>query len=268
MTTSLLEAARELALLTGAVALRRYREHLRGQRLSVETKSDGSPVSNADRESEHAAREWLASRFPEDGILGEELGASRPEARRVWCIDPIDGTKSFLGGAPLWGTLVAVVEGQDILAGAAAFPATDGWIAAAPGEGCVCEAGPARVSAIDRLASATVLTTDERFPDALHCVDPWRRVAAEARIARTWGDAYGYYLVATGRAELMTDGRLAAWDAACWKPIIEEAGGVFTDWLGEATGLGQGAIATNAELGSVIREHLGVPKRTTNGDRT
>lgn len=267
MTTTLLEAARELALLTGAVALRRYREHLRGDRLAVETKSDGSPVSNADREAEQAARDWLATRFPDDGILGEELGASRPDAKRVWCIDPIDGTKSFLGGAPLWGTLVAIVEGPDVLAGAAAFPATDAWIAAAPGAGCSCEAGTARVSAIARLGLATVLTTDERFPDALDCVDPWRRVAAEARVARTWGDAYGYYLVATGRAELMTDGRLAAWDAACWKPIVEEAGGVFTDWHGEATALGQGAIATNAALASILRAHLGVPTPATTGAR-
>jgi len=260
MTTPriLLEAARELALLAGSVALVRYHDHLRGRPLRVERKADGSPVSSADREVEHIARDWLGRHFPEDGVVGEELGAVRPEARRVWCIDPIDGTKSFLGGAPLWGTLVAVAEGETVLAGAAAFPATGAWIAAAPGEGCECESGPARVSELASLEEATVLTTDKRFPNALHCVEPWRKVAGAARIARTWGDAFGYYLVATGRAELMTDGRLASWDAACWKPIIDEAGGVFTDWKGESTGFGEGAIATNTALATDVRERLGV----------
>ncbi len=255
----LMDAARELALVAGGVALARWHDHLAGRSLAVERKADGSPVSNADREVEHVAREWLSRRFPQDGVVGEELGALRPDARRVWVIDPIDGTKSFLGGVPLWGTLIAVAEGEVVLAGAAAFPATGGWIAAAPGEGCESDAGPARVSSIATLDEATVLTTDERFPDALHCVAPWRELAVGARIARTWGDAFGYYQVAIGRAEVMTDGRLAAWDAACWKPIIDEAGGVFTDWKGVSTGFGEGAIATNAALATDVRDRLGVP---------
>ncbi len=251
-----LEAALELARLTGAVALAHYRAHQRARSLSVETKADGSPVSIADRASEEAARAFLAERFPRDGVLGEELGASNPDARRRWCIDPIDGTKSFLRGVPLWGSLVALVEGDLVLAGAASFPVTGEIIAAAPGEGCVTDGVMAGVSDVIDLADATVLTTDERFPDIPACEAPWRALAARAKIARTWGDCYGYYLVATGRAELMTDGRLSPWDAACFQPIIEEAGGVFTDWRGHRTSFGEGVIATNRGVAEAARALL------------
>lgn len=261
MTTpsSLRDAAREVAAVAGTVALVHFQAHLRGRRLREERKADGSPVSAADRAAEQAARDWLASRFPDDGVLGEELGETRPDARRRWVIDPIDGTKSYLAGVPLWGTLIALVEGDVVLAGAAAFPATGEWIAAAPGEGCISSGGDAVVSELPLVDEATVLTTDERFLDAPGCAHRWRALADRARIARTWGDAFGYYLVAMGRAELMTDGRLAAWDAACWKPIIEEAGGVFTDWNGVPTAFGQGAIATNFALAVELRDLLSVP---------
>lgn len=259
MTQTLLEAAVELARLTGEVALSYYKSHVGGERLRIETKADGSPVSHADRAAEQAARAFLQRYFPEDGVLGEELGETRPDAKRKWCIDPIDGTKSFLAGAPLWGSLVAVVEGDQVLAGAARFPVTAEGIAAAPGSGVVVEGGRAGVSSIASITDALVLTTDERFPDCLECVAPWRALADRARLARTWGDCFGYYLVATGRAELMTDGRLSPWDAACFIPIIEEAGGVITDWNGERTGFGRGLVATNRGIASAAREILGVP---------
>ena len=101
--------------------------------------------------------------FPEDGILGEELGATRPHARRRWFLDPIDGTKTFVRRVPLWGTLVALAEGEDVLAGAAYFPAVDEMVVAARGGGCRWNGAPARVSSVSRLSVATVLTTDEQF---------------------------------------------------------------------------------------------------------
>lgn len=252
-----LEQVIALARLTGGVALGHYRRHL-AEPLAVETKGDGSPVSVADRSAEEAAREWVRRHAPSLGVLGEELGLERPEAARRLCIDPIDGTKSFLAGVPLWGSLVALVEGEDVLAGAAFFPVTGELVAAAPGEGLVCEGARGGVSQVAAIRDAAVLTTDERFPDAPACAAPWRALAAEARIARTWGDCYGYYLVATGRAELMTDGRLSPWDAACFLPIIEEAGGVFSDWEGARTAFGRGAIATNRALAGGLRAALGV----------
>ncbi len=256
MSTSIVEAAFELAQVTGKVALAHFLENQKTRNLSVETKADGSPVSIADRQAEEAARAFLAKRFPDDGVLGEELGELNPGAKRRWCIDPIDGTKSFLRGVPLWGSLVAVVEGERVLAGAAYFPVTGESIAAQYGEGCFVEGSRAGVSDISALDQATVLTTDERFPDIPECEASWRALARHAKIARSWGDCYGYYLVATGRAELMTDGRLSPWDAACFEPIVIEAGGVFTDWEGRVTSFGQGVIATNRGIATEARAIL------------
>ena len=118
MSDSYMQACAELARLAGDNAMRFF-----GTALDIESKKDGSPVTEADRSSETLAREWITQRFPGDGILGEEFGSSRPEAARQWIIDPIDGTKSFVHGVPLWGTLVAVIAGETVLAGAAFFPA-------------------------------------------------------------------------------------------------------------------------------------------------
>ena len=243
--------AAELARITGTVALRHYRTNL-----TVETKADGSPVTIADRAAETAARAWVQSRFPQDGVLGEELGEERPGAARRWVIDPIDGTKSFVRGAPLWGSLVALCEGDRVLAGAAYFPAVDELLAAAPEAGCWWNGSRCQVSSVATLADATVLTTDERFPDRPERAAGWRSLAAAASISRTWGDCFGYLLVATGRAEVMCDGTLSVWDAAALQPIIEEAGGVFTDWLGVPTAFGGSAVATNRLLADQARAAL------------
>ncbi|MFO0613565.1 MAG: inositol monophosphatase family protein [Polyangiaceae bacterium] len=256
---TLLEAAIDCGRRMGAKALEHYVAHRDTRSLAVEFKGDGSPVSNADRDAELVARAFISEYFPGDGVLGEELGELNPGAKRRWCLDPIDGTKSFLGGAPLWGSLVAVCEGEEVLAGVAVFPATRELIAAAPGQGCIVEGGIAEVSTVDRVDLATVLTTDDRFKEAPACEAPWRKLAHASRIARTWGDCYGYYLVATGRAEVMSDGILSPWDAACLQPIIEEAGGVFTDWEGKRTWFGRGVLATNRALARTAREILGVP---------
>jgi fructose-1,6-bisphosphatase/inositol monophosphatase family enzyme len=124
----LMEAALEVARLTSLVALRYYK-----QDLIVEAKGDGSPVTLADRAAEQLAREWIHARFPADGVLGEEFGETPGASNRRWLLDPIDGTKSFVRGVPLWGTCVAVCEGNDVLAGAASYPAVEEYIAAAPG---------------------------------------------------------------------------------------------------------------------------------------
>jgi len=243
--------AAELARITGMVALRHYRTNL-----TVETKADGSPVTIADRAAETAARAWVQSRFPQDGVLGEELGEERPGAPRRWIIDPIDGTKSFVRGAPLWGSLVALCEGERVLAGAAYFPAVDELVAAAPGAGCWWNGSRCRVSSVAALADATVLTTDERFSERPERATGWRALARAASVSRTWGDCFGYLLVATGRAEVMCDGTMSVWDAAALQPIIEEAGGVFTDWLGVPTVFGGSAIATNRLLADEVRAVL------------
>ena len=253
---ALMEAAEQVARKSGDVALEFFRKGV-----TVDIKGDGTPVTVADRTSEKTAREWIESRFPEDGILGEEFGETRAGAKRRWILDPIDGTKTFIRGVPLWGTLVAIAEGERILAGAAYFPAVGEMLVAAPGAGCFWNGKPTRVSAEADLSRALVLATDERFLQFPERGKAWRELTAKASVARTWGDCYGYLLLATGRAEVMVDEVLSPWDAAALQPVIEEAGGVFTDWTGARTSFGGNAIATNAALARQVREVLGATTR-------
>lgn len=248
---TLLQAVAEVARLAGDVALAHAR-----RTLDVEVKADGSPVTVADRAAERTAREWIEARFPRDGILGEEYGLVRGDAARRWVLDPIDGTKSFVRGVPLWGTLVAVHEGDTVLAGAAYFPPVGELVAAAPGEGCWWNDARCRVSDVASLDAATVLTTDERFRDHPARRAGWERLAGAARVSRSWGDCFGYLLVATGRAEVMVDPVLSAWDSAALQPIVTEAGGVFTDWDGTPTAFGGSAVAMNARIAAGVRALL------------
>ncbi len=244
---TLLDAALELARLTGKSALRHFRRDI-----EVEQKADGSPVTVADREAEQLARDWIARHFPKDGILGEELGTTPGTSSRTWLLDPVDGTRTFVRGVPLWGSLVAVVEENTVLAGAAAYPALDEDIGAAPGSGCWHNGQRCRVSATDCLENATLLTTDDRgFEPMMR--RGWEALATSAGTVRTWGDCYGYLLVATGRAEIMVDARLNAWDSACFVPIIAEAGGRMTDLSGRDGWELSNAIATNAALATAAR---------------
>jgi histidinol phosphatase-like enzyme (inositol monophosphatase family) len=249
---NLMQAAAEVARACGRIALSRYRSQL-----PVERKADGSPVTEADREAERTARQWISERFPNDGILGEEFGLTRSDAARRWLIDPIDGTKSFVRGVPLWGSLIAVVEGQRVIAGAASFPALDEDIAAGVGVGCYWNGAACRVSEIATLADATALITDDRFRDEPGRRSAWMRLSESAAVSRTWGDCYGYLLVATGRAEIMGDAVMSPWDAASVFLIVEEAGGVFTDWSGARTAFGGNAIATNKAIAIEARRMLG-----------
>ena len=244
----LLAAVEQVARLAGGVALGFFRSQL-----VVESKADGSPVTIADRSAEQAARDWIEHRFPTDGILGEELGLTRPNASRRWVLDPIDGTKTFIHGVPLWGTLVGVCEDDRVLAGAAYFPAVGEMLAAAPSAGCWWNGTRCQVSSRATLDEATVLTTDERFRNDAAQREGWRRLASRALVSRSWGDCYGYLLVSTGRAEVMVDGVLAPWDAAALMPIVEEAGGVFTDWKGTRTAFGGSAVATNQGVAAETR---------------
>ena len=250
-SAGLLQAAAEVARLCGTAALRYYREAI-----AVERKADGSPVTEADRAAETLAREWLARRFPGDAILGEEFGATPGTSGRTWLIDPVDGTRTFVRGVPLWGSLVAVVEQDVVLAGAADFPAVGERLAAAPGEGCWHNEARCRVSATARMGEATLLTTDPRgFADPA-ARRGWARLTGAAGTVRTWGDCYGYLLVATGRAEIMVDARLSSWDGACFVPIIAEAGGILTDLAGRSSWNLESAVATNAALAAEVRALL------------
>ncbi len=254
MTSSLLDAVHEVARLCGDVAHQHFRTHL-----TVEWKADGSEVTVADREAEAATRDWIRRRFPDDAIIGEELGAEGDPGRRCWLIDPIDGTRSFVRGVPLWGSLIAVELGGTVLAGAINCPAAGDFVVAARGEGCWHNGERCSVSTVGDISKATILATDPRFRRTPPRAARWASLAERVAVARTWGDCYGYVLVATGRAELMVDDRMRPWDVAALVPVIEEAGGTFTDWHGHP-GIGPDVIASNSLLADEFRNLLGVPE--------
>jgi histidinol-phosphatase len=251
MSDTLLQAVSALARLAGDEANRFFR-----QGIAVEFKGDGSPVTAADRGAETVAREWIRANFPNDGILGEEFGLEQPDAPRRWVLDPIDGTKSFIHGVALWGTLVAVVEGETVLAGAVYAPPSGELVAAAVGQGAWLNGQRTTVSRTGDLQHATLLTTDDRFPGRPTRKARWDALAQRSRIVRTWGDCYGYLLLATGRADIMVDNEMNPWDAAAVQIVIDEAGGRFTDFRGRSTAFGGDSIATNAALSDVVRDIL------------
>jgi histidinol-phosphatase len=252
--SALYSAVEEVARVCGDAAFSHFR---RG--LAVELKADGSEVTQADREAEAAARASIHGLFPGDAIVGEELGSEGNAKSRRWIIDPIDGTRSFVRGVPMWGSLVALEQDGVVIAGAINCPATGDFLVAVRGEGCWHNGVRASVSGVSELSLATVLGTDQRFLRNPDRGTRWAALANRVAHARTWGDCYGYVLVATGRAELMVDDRMSPWDVAALIPIIEEAGGVFTDWQGRR-GIGPDAVASNAALADEFRSALGVPE--------
>ncbi len=230
-----------------------------GTRLGVETKPDDTPVTVADRETESLLRARIQRRYPDHGIFGEEHGEVRPGASVRWILDPIDGTKSFVHGVPLWGVLVGVEVEREPVVGVVHLPALGETVAAARGLGCRWNGRPCAVSSENRLDRSLVLTTDEAVFHG-HPAEPgWRALAAAARVTRSWGDCYGHVLVATGRAQVMVDPVLASWDAAPLLTILTEAGGRFTDVSGEATVHGGSGVAGNSALHPRVLELLAVP---------
>ncbi len=239
----LLLFAQELARAAGDITL----EHFGGV-LTSERKGDGTPVTVADRAAENLLRERIQARFPEHGILGEEYGETNPDAVVRWILDPIDGTRSFMRGVPLYGVLIGIQVGGEPAVGVAHFPALRETVAAATGLGCTWNGRPARVSGVAEVGAAAVLTTDPAVLLGDSMTPGWKKLVRGASLARTWGDCYGHILVATGRAEVMVDPILSPWDAAPFVPILREAGGLFTDKEGEARIDGGSGISTNGLL--------------------
>jgi histidinol phosphatase-like enzyme (inositol monophosphatase family) len=248
----LLEVAVEAARAGGQRTLAYF-----NQGTAVEWKSDGSPLTAADREAEALMRKIIGDAFPDHGILGEEEGERAGAAPYRWIIDPLDGTRTFVRGVPLYGTLVGIEARGEPVIGVIYLPALDEMIAAAHGEGCTWNGRPCRVSAVDRLDRALVVVTDERTAHARSAA--YGRLTSKSELQRTWADCYGYALVATGRAEVALDPIMNVWDCAALLPIVEEAGGRFTDWRGRRTIHGGEAVATNGTLHAEVLKLLEEP---------
>jgi len=250
------ELATKIARQAGDLTLGRFRSN----DLQVEHKTDGSPVTIADRQAEQLLREQIAREFPDDALLGEEFGESPGSSGFQWILDPIDGTKSFVSGVPLYTTLVAVLYEKQPQIGVIYAPAAGEMVHALVGKGCWHvvgseEALPARVSTVGKLDEAVFVTTEVRSFTAERTADGrevYNRLETACRVTRTWGDGFGYLLVATGRAEVMIDPCLSLWDAAAMQPIIEEAGGRFFDWQGQPSIDHGDAVATNALLAESV----------------
>jgi histidinol-phosphatase len=212
--------------------------------LAVERKADGTPVTEADRAAEALVRERLREAFPDDGVLGEEEAEHVGTSGRRWIVDPIDGTKAFARGVPLYTTLLAVEDGTGPLAGVIVVPASGEAVWAARGEGCLHDGRPTRVSTTPSLGDAYVTTSSyTHWPE-----DALLGLHRSGAAMRTWGDGYGYLLVATGRMDAMVDPEAAPHDLAAMPVIIGEAGGRFTDVAGGDGYAGGSGIATNGIL--------------------
>jgi len=249
----LLEFAVDLAKGAGEITLQYFRKQP-----ETSKKSDGSYVTIADREAESYLRKRIAGRFPGDGILGEEEGESQGSSGRRWILDPIDGTFAFVHGVPLYGVLIAVEVEGEMSAGVVNIPVLGEIVSAATGLGCFLNGEPARVSTTAELKDAFLLSTSFSACARYGLGTAAELLQARAQTSRTWGDCYGYVLVATGRADVMIDPVMNLWDCAPMLPIMEEAGGTFTDWRGVRTAHGGNSIATNGllfdEVLSIVRE--------------
>lgn len=258
------EFARAIARQAGQLTLRYFRQ----PGVATERKGDNSPVTVADREAELLLRKRIGERFPEDAIVGEEFPDRVGSSGYTWILDPIDGTKSFIAGVPLYGCMVGVTRGDETLIGVLDFPPLEECLYAARGQGAWLVRGAAlperaRVATVTSLSQSLLVTSEVRTFEARQARPAYERLERAAWVTRTWGDCYGYALVATGRAAIMIDPILNVWDAAAVQPILEEAGGAFVDWqgrptirAGEAIGAAPGVLE---EVLAITREFVRTP---------
>jgi histidinol phosphatase-like enzyme (inositol monophosphatase family) len=227
------------------------------QGVGVELKADQTPVTVADREAEALLRRRIHEAFPAHQVLGEEAGLSGPaEAAYRWVLDPIDGTKSFIHGVPLFGTLIALLHAGVPVLGVIHLPALDRLLIGAEGQPTRCDGAPVRVSRTAELAQATVLITSPGELFKRGYGPALARLAEHVRIVRSWGDCFGHFQVATGRADAMFDPILNTWDVAALRPCVVGAGGRLTDRDGVETGLGTSALSSNGVLHQALLDIL------------
>jgi len=240
LATDVVDGAVELARRAGALTLRWFRSDA----LEVARKGDGSVVTAADRDAERLIRDELRSAYPDDAVVGEEHGVDAGTSGRTWFIDPIDGTTGFVRGVPLYSTLLALCDEEGPCLGVVHLPALQSTLWAVRGGGCLVDGRPCRVSSTAGLAEAMVTASGyETFR-----TEQMGRMLASGAALRTWGDGFGYYLVATGGADVMVDPIAREWDLAAMPVIVSEAGGRFSSLDGAATFAGGNGLATNGLL--------------------
>ncbi len=263
-----LELANRIAKSAGQVTLKYFQT----DEFSVDYKGDGSPLTVADREAETHLRAEIETHFPDDAIQGEEFPTKHGTSGFGWILDPIDGTKSFISGVPLYGTMIAVEkinadanQPREAIIGSVYFPGLDEGMYAARGHGAFSfksdsDPVPAKVSDRSEMSKSVLLTTSVSDFELRQANTAFAELANQFYFSRTWGDVYGYYLVAIGRAEAMVDPELNVWDAAAVQPIIEEAGGRFSDWNGDPKIDTGDAVGSNGKFHDQILQILNSQK--------
>lgn len=254
ISETLLPFVRQLADKSAAIIT----PYFANNNLQVETKADDTPVTHADRNAEKAMRDLIGRKYPAHGIIGEEFGVENPDAEFVWVIDPIDGTKSFASGCPLFGTLIGLLhEGRPVL-GAINQPILNQFCY---GDGHVTTCNGKRVffRSTSQLEEITLLTTDVKNIFLHQSGANFERLAQRVKLFRTWGDCFGYLLLATGWADVMIDPILNPWDFLPIIPIITGANGAITAWDGTDPLQGNSIIAANKIVHSRVVEILNAP---------
>ncbi len=249
---ALLDFANQLADASGAILRRRFR-----QRINVEIKPDNSPVSDADKETEGELRRLIAARFPAHGVIGEEYGADRPDAEFVWVLDPIDGTKSFITGRPLFGTLIALCRWGEPLVGIIDHPAIgERWVGGG-GQPTRFNGAPVMVRACSGLAAAALFGSSphSKRPENEAAFDRVRRAVRQVLYS---SDCYAYGLIACGFADLCIEFGIGIHDFLAVVPVLEGAGGVITDWAGKPLTISSGDKVVAAGDPEVHRAALGL----------
>jgi histidinol-phosphatase len=237
----LLEVAMDAAYQAGQRTLAYFKTGV-----SAEYKEDNTPVTVADKEAEAVLRKIILKHFPDHAILGEEEGETTGTAPYRWVLDPIDGTKAFVAGVPTYGTMIGVeVEGRPQV-GVIYLAAQGDMVAAAEGHGCTWNGRPCRVSEQKDLSRAVIVTSS--IIRAQQRSDAFGKLCDATYLQRTWGDAFGYCLVATGRVEAMIDPRISPWDIGPVPVLLKEAGGFAHTWAGENSIYGPDYFACNAHL--------------------
>jgi histidinol-phosphatase len=241
--SDLLSFAHELAWQAGKITLRYFQTGI-----TPDLKADESPVTVADRETEQYLRDAIAKRFPTHAVLGEEYGETGAGASHRWIVDPIDGTRSFVRGVPLYGVMIGLERDGEPVLGVVNIPALGEIVTGAKGLGARWNGRPCRVSQTSSLKESLLLSSAVSQYDDPRNLPALQRLIESVGTFRTWGDCYGYMMVATGRAEVMVDPQMSIWDAAALLPIMQEAGGTFTDWKGNATITAGEGIGSNGHI--------------------
>ncbi len=223
--------------------------------LEIETKSDSTPVTIADRESEEVMRGLIGSHFPDHGIIGEEYGSQNEGAKYVWVLDPIDGTKPFSAGCPLFGTLICLLENGQPILGAINNPVT-GQLLIGNNYSAALNGISVKMRNTAVLEEARLLASSLEAPAQYQNGANWERLTQRAGELLTWGDCFGYLMLATGKADIMVDPTMKPWDLMALIPVIRGAGGVITDWQGNDPVIGNSIVAANPILHPMVIEIL------------